>query len=53
MAFLFNRARSRQPLEVVRSTKDLLLKLHETPNTPKVGPCADIRASIWLELKDC
>ncbi|OJJ87421.1 Mo25 family protein [Aspergillus glaucus CBS 516.65] len=35
MAFLFNRGR-RQPLEVVRSIKDLLEKLRETPNTPKI-----------------
>ena len=40
MAFLFNRGR-RQPLEVVRSIKDLLEKLRETPNTPKVCPCAN------------
>ncbi|KAK2812748.1 hypothetical protein FQN50_001077 [Emmonsiellopsis sp. PD_5] len=32
MAFLFNRARPRQPAEVARSIKDLLVRLWETPN---------------------
>lgn len=36
MAFFFNRGRSRQPADVVRSTKDLLLRVQEAPNTPKV-----------------
>ncbi|CAI7626235.1 unnamed protein product [Penicillium pancosmium] len=35
MAFFFNRGRSRQPAEVVRSTKELLLRVQEAPNTPK------------------
>ncbi|KAJ5211662.1 uncharacterized protein N7498_003308 [Penicillium cinerascens] len=35
MAFFFNRGRSRQPADVVRSTKELLLRLQESPNTPK------------------
>lgn len=45
MAFLFNRGR-RQPLEVVRSIKDLLEKLRETPNTPKV--CETRHSRSWL-----
>ncbi|KAJ5155731.1 hypothetical protein N7492_008534 [Penicillium capsulatum] len=36
MAFFFNRARSRQPIDVVRTTKDLLARVHEAPNSPKV-----------------
>ncbi|KAJ5135151.1 uncharacterized protein N7515_004429 [Penicillium bovifimosum] len=35
MAFFFNRGRSRQPAEVVRSTKDLLLRIHDSQNAPK------------------
>ncbi|KAJ5104138.1 hypothetical protein N7532_004667 [Penicillium argentinense] len=35
MAFFFNRGRSRSPADVVRSTKDLLLRAQETPSTPK------------------
>lgn len=38
MAFLFNRGRSRQPMEVVRTIKDALLKLREATSTPKVSP---------------
>ncbi|KAJ5095332.1 hypothetical protein NUU61_004688 [Penicillium alfredii] len=36
MAFLFNRGRSRSPAEIVRSSKELLSRIHESPNTPKV-----------------
>ncbi|KAJ5761003.1 hypothetical protein N7520_008159 [Penicillium odoratum] len=38
MAFFFNRGRSRQPADVARSTKELLLRVQETPNLPKVWP---------------
>ncbi|KAL5365423.1 Mo25-like protein [Aspergillus floccosus] len=34
MAFFFSRGRSRQPSDVVRSIKDLLLRLRETPTVP-------------------
>ncbi|KAL2854927.1 conidiophore development protein hymA [Aspergillus pseudoustus] len=36
MSFFFNRGRSRQPSDVVRSIKDLLVRLHESPTTAKV-----------------
>ncbi|KAJ5674078.1 hypothetical protein N7462_009517 [Penicillium macrosclerotiorum] len=35
MAFFFNRGRSRQPADVVRSTKELLMRVQETPSNPK------------------
>ncbi|KAL2863633.1 Mo25 family protein [Aspergillus lucknowensis] len=35
MAFFFNRGRSRQPSDVVRSIKDLLLRLRDSPATTK------------------
>ncbi|KAJ5174449.1 uncharacterized protein N7482_000326 [Penicillium canariense] len=35
MAFFFNRGRSRQPADVARSTKELLLRLQEGPSNPK------------------
>ncbi|KAJ5390228.1 uncharacterized protein N7496_001296 [Penicillium cataractarum] len=35
MAFFFNRGRSRQPADVVRSTKELLLRVQESPSNPK------------------
>lgn len=37
MAFFFNRGRSRHPSEIVRSIKELLLRLRESPNTVKVS----------------
>jgi calcium binding protein 39 len=41
MAFFFNRGRSRQPADVVRATKELLLRVQEEPSNPKVWkPCA-------------
>ncbi|CEL07492.1 Putative Conidiophore development protein hymA [Aspergillus calidoustus] len=36
MSFFFNRGRSRQPSDVVRSIKDLLVRLRESPTTAKV-----------------
>lgn len=36
MAFFFNRGRSRQPADVARSTKELLIRIQESPNVPKV-----------------
>ncbi|OJJ44268.1 hypothetical protein ASPZODRAFT_72066 [Penicilliopsis zonata CBS 506.65] len=36
MAFFFNRARPRQPSDVVRSIKELLFRLSEAPAAPKV-----------------
>ncbi|KAJ5594774.1 uncharacterized protein N7459_000982 [Penicillium hispanicum] len=33
MAFFFNRGRSRQPADVVRSTKELLLRVQEAPSS--------------------
>ena len=36
MSFFFNRGRSRQPADVVRSTKELLLRIQEAPSNPKV-----------------
>lgn len=36
MAFLFNRSRQRQPAEVARTTKDLLVKLRDGPGDAKV-----------------
>ncbi|EFE42303.1 hypothetical protein TRV_02908 [Trichophyton verrucosum HKI 0517] len=38
MAFLFNRSRQRQPAEVARTTKDLLVKLRDVPGDAKVNP---------------
>ncbi|EPS29896.1 hypothetical protein PDE_04846 [Penicillium oxalicum 114-2] len=35
MSFFFNRGRSRQPADVVRSTKELLLRIQEAPSNPK------------------
>ncbi|EFQ97857.1 conidiophore development protein hymA [Nannizzia gypsea CBS 118893] len=35
MAFLFNRSRQRQPAEVARTTKDLLVKLRDVPGDAK------------------
>ncbi|KAM5443889.1 Hym1p [Microsporum ferrugineum] len=35
MAFLFNRSRQRQPAEVARTTKDLLVKLRDGPGDAK------------------
>ncbi|KAK4914141.1 Hym1p [Elasticomyces elasticus] len=35
MAFFFNRGRSRQPADIVRSTKELLLRIHDSQNAPK------------------
>ncbi|KAI9928935.1 hypothetical protein AWENTII_001402 [Aspergillus wentii] len=36
MAFFFNRGRSRQPSDVVKSIKELLARLRESPSTAKV-----------------
>ncbi|EKV05899.1 Conidiophore development protein hymA [Penicillium digitatum PHI26] len=36
MAFFFNRGRSRQPADIVRTTKELLLRIHDSQNVPKV-----------------
>ncbi|KAJ5601682.1 hypothetical protein N7510_011216 [Penicillium lagena] len=36
MSFFFGRGRSRQPADIVRATKDLLLHLRDSPNAPKV-----------------
>ncbi|KAK2855746.1 hypothetical protein FQN49_004888 [Arthroderma sp. PD_2] len=36
MAFLFNRSRQRQPAEVARTTKDLLVKLRDVPGDAKI-----------------
>lgn len=36
MVFLFNRGR-RQPSDIVKLIKDLLLKLRESPDAPKVS----------------
>ncbi|PYH89465.1 Mo25-like protein [Aspergillus ellipticus CBS 707.79] len=36
MAFFFNRGRSRQPSDIARSIKDLLVRLRESPTTAKV-----------------
>ncbi|KAJ5239707.1 hypothetical protein N7468_004326 [Penicillium chermesinum] len=33
MAFLFGRGRSRQPADIARATKELLLRIHETPSS--------------------
>lgn len=35
MAFFFNRGRSRQPADIVRTTKELLLRIHDSQNAPK------------------
>ncbi|CAG7918412.1 unnamed protein product [Penicillium olsonii] len=35
MAFFFNRGRSRQPAEIVRSTKELLSRIKDSQNGPK------------------
>ncbi|KAJ5887921.1 hypothetical protein N7495_007962 [Penicillium taxi] len=35
MAFFFNRGRSRQPADVAHATKELLLRIQETPSSPK------------------
>ena len=53
MAFLFNRGRSRQPMEVVRTIKDALLRLREAPNTPKVGLNGSDRVPWWLRWQGC
>ena len=37
MVFLFNRTGRRQPSDLVRYIKDLLLKLHESPDAAKVS----------------
>ena len=37
MFFGFNRQRQRQPAEIVRLLKDLLVRLWELPANPKVG----------------
>ncbi|BCR93663.1 Mo25 family protein [Aspergillus luchuensis] len=36
MAFFFNRGRSRQPSDIARSIKELLVRLRESPTTAKV-----------------
>lgn len=36
MSFFFGRGRSRQPADIVRATKDLLLHIQDSPNAPKV-----------------
>ncbi|CAP92068.1 hypothetical protein E8E15_007663 [Penicillium rubens] len=35
MAFFFNRGRSRQPADIVRTTKELLSRIHDSQNAPK------------------
>ncbi|KAJ5293953.1 hypothetical protein PENANT_c009G01278 [Penicillium antarcticum] len=35
MAFFFNRGRSRQPAEIVRSTKEILTRIHDSQNALK------------------
>lgn len=37
MVFLFNRTGRRQPSDLVKFIKELLLKLHGSPDTPKVS----------------
>ena len=51
MFFGFNRAKQRQPADVARSLKDLLVRLWESPMTPKVSrPSSNCRFFEFFSL---